>query len=192
MELSSSYGVYLHEVNRLDEEYLMDAMALEDGQLEHLINAHWSDVWNYVYMMTRNRDTSDDLTQETFIRAFRSLSSFRGQSSYRTWLIRIARNLTLNHRRSAFFRKIVLMGDVVASRETASAEAEFMQRQRVNEIWKYIFQLPVKMREVLILEAKYGMSIKEIAELLSLPEGTVKSRLNRARSQMIQRLKGEL
>jgi RNA polymerase sigma-70 factor, ECF subfamily len=182
----------LLEVNQLEEEYLKNVVALEGGQLEQLITAYWSDVWNYVYIMIRDRATSDDLTQETFVRAFRSLSSFRGQSSYRTWLIRIARNLTINYKRSVFFRRVVLMGDGFPYRRSDSAETEFWQRHRVDEIWQYVFQLPVKLREVLILDAKYELSVKEIAELLSLPEGTVKSRLNRARGQMNLRLKGEL
>lgn len=176
----------------MDEQYLKDAIALDEGQLEHLITSYWSDVWNYVYLMTRNRSTSDDLTQETFIRAFRSLSSFRMDSSYRTWLVRIARNLTLNYKRSAFFRRIVLVGNIATSRNNVSAETEFLQRQRVSEMWENVFRLPMKQREVLILEAKYEMPVKEIAGLLNIPEGTVKSRLNRARKQMNEWLKEEL
>ncbi|MFC5471029.1 RNA polymerase sigma factor [Cohnella suwonensis] len=174
----------------MEERYLKD--ALEEGQLEHLITAYWNDVWNYVYVMTGDRSASDDLAQETFIRAFRSLSSYRGDASYRTWLLRIARNAALNYRRSSFFRRIVLFGDVPVGRKSRSAETEYMEKERVSEMWREVFRLPAKMREVLLLDAKYDMSIRDIAELLGLPEGTVKSRLSRARSRMEAWLKGEL
>ena len=176
----------------MDEQYLKHAITLEEGQLEQLITSYWSDIWNYVYVMTRNRSVSDDLTQETFIRAFNSLSSFRMDSSYHTWLVRIARNLTLNYKRSAFFRRIVLRENVSTSRSNVSAETVFMQHQRVSEMWERVFRLPAKQREVLILEAKHEISVKDIAELLKIPEGTVKSRLNRARRQMNEWLKEEL
>ncbi|MCC3377024.1 sigma factor [Cohnella sp. REN36] len=77
-------------MNRLEDQYLQAVASLEDVQLEQLIASYWSDVWNFIYILVRRRDAADDLTQETFVRAFRSLSTFRGQSSYRTWLLRIA------------------------------------------------------------------------------------------------------
>ncbi|MBB6674879.1 RNA polymerase sigma factor [Cohnella nanjingensis] len=175
----------------LDDPYLRAAVSLEDHQLEQLITSYWNDVWNFVYVMIRQRDSADDLTQETFVRAFRSLSSFKGQSSYRTWLLRIARNLTINYKRSAFFRRVILAGDLLSNRSSASAEAEYWRWQELDEIWQQVFRLPAKHREVLLLDAKYGLSMQEMAELLQVPEGTVKSRLNRARKRMADWLKGE-
>lgn len=179
------------EVNRLEDHYLRAAASLEDVQLEQLIASHWSDVWNFVYILVRRRDAADDLTQETFVRAFRSLSAFRGQSSYRTWLLRIARNVSINYRRSFYFRRIVSSGDLSSGRSGDSAEDEYWHRREWDEIWEQVLRLPAKLREVLVLDAKYGLSMQEISELLHLPEGTVKSRLYRARQRMSVWREGE-
>jgi RNA polymerase sigma-70 factor (ECF subfamily) len=172
---------------------LKAAITLDDSQMEQLIGAHWNDIWIFTYMMTRRRDVADDLTQETFIRAFRALSSFQGKASFRTWLLKIARNLAINYARSAFIRKVTLVSwaGSFSPGVAPSAESEFMVRESVTEIWGYVLRLPAKLRETLLLEARYGFTLKEIADILEIPEGTVKSRLNRARKRMIKWLKGE-
>jgi len=175
----------------LDDDVLIAAISLEDDQLETLIKTYWSDVWNFIYVMTRNRSTSDDLTQETFIRAFRSLSAFRGESSYRNWLLQIARNLTINYRRSAFVRRMVFLDAPYLLKTASSAESEFLRQQHITDIWHQVLHLPAKFREVLVLDAKYDLSIQEMANLLHVPEGTIKSRLSRARARMTNWLRGE-
>ncbi|MBB6733412.1 RNA polymerase sigma factor [Cohnella zeiphila] len=176
----------------MEDTFLSAAAALDDSQLEQLIHAYWNDVWNYAYVLTRDREASEDLAQETFIRAFRSLSTFRGQSSYRTWLLRIVRHLVINHnRRSGLLRLLIQGGRIPLGGNPLSAEAEFWRVQEIDDIWRQVLQLPGKLREALLLSAKYGMSMAEIAEFLGIPEGTVKSRLNRARQRMTEWLKGE-
>ncbi len=135
---------------------------------------------------------ADDITQETFIRAFRSLYSFRGESSIKTWLLKIARNRTINYKRSAFFRKIVLMEDHLNHNlSVPSAESIYFDHQFVDRIWELVLRLPMKLREVILLNAHYQMTIMDIASILGLPEGTVKSRLHRARLKLEEWLKEE-
>ncbi|MCS7460458.1 sigma-70 family RNA polymerase sigma factor [Paenibacillus doosanensis] len=146
--------------------------------------AYGKDVWNYAFSMTRKWDQADDITQEVFIKVYRNLYTFRNESSVKTWILTITRNMTLDYRRSAFYRKVTLMDFLAPSAESSSAEQAVIDKMAVNDLWKMVLRLPVKYREVLILYAHYQLSMKEMAQILGVTEGTVKSRLFHARKKM--------
>lgn len=160
-------------VDRLDAESFRELM-LSYGQ----------DVWNYAFTLTRSPVMADDVSQDVFLRVYRSIGSFRGQSSIRTWLLAITRNIAYNHRRTAFVRKVMLVDRYVPRDSHPSAEHEAIELMLTEDVWEIVMKLPVKFREVLVLDAKYGLTYKEIAQLLGLSEGTVKSRLSRARDKV--------
>ncbi|KIL37008.1 hypothetical protein SD71_04810 [Cohnella kolymensis] len=174
----------------MDDVYLKNVNTLDDSQLDQLIRCYWDDVRNYIFLITRNQDLVDDLTQDTFIRAFRSLDAFRGEASFKTWLLKIARNVSVSHQRSAWIKRVIPVDRLSALGNSPSAESEFFLHSNFQYIWSKVFKLPAKLREVMILDAKYGLSVKEIASILQISEGTVKSRLNRARSKMSSWLEG--
>lgn len=118
------------------------------------------------------------------------MHTFRGQSSFKTWLFAIARNLALNELKSSYFRKILLLERVNNRDAAPSAEAAFMRNQSTAEIWEIILRLPIKLREVLILDLEHELSIHEMSSLLDVSEGTVKSRLFRARKAFEKVWKG--
>lgn len=149
-----------------------------------VIRTHWGEVWKYLFFMTGSRPMADDLTQDTFVRALRGWKSFRGDSSIKTWLMKIARNTYINHKRSAFVRRVLPFSQVEQGGAEASAEKTYLAEAGERRIWELVFQLPDKLRETLLLEAHYGMTAREGAEMLGIPEGTYKSRLSRARSRM--------
>lgn len=149
-----------------------------------VIRTHWGEVWKYLFFMTGSRPTADDLTQDTFIRALRGWKSFRGESSVKTWLMKIARNTYINHKRSAFVRRVLPFSQVKQDGTEASAEKAYLAEAGERRIWELVFRLPDKLRETLLLEAHYGMTARESANILGIPEGTYKSRLSRARSRM--------
>lgn len=167
-------------------EYLKYLSDTSDKKaiLEDLMTAYGKDVWNYAYSMTRKWDQADDITQEVFIKVYKNLYSFRSESSVKTWILTITRNMTLDYRRSAFYRKITLMEFLSPSAESPSAEQAVIDAMAANELWKLVLQLPLKYREVLILFAHYQLSMKEMAHVLGVTEGTVKSRLFHARKKM--------
>ncbi|REK72054.1 RNA polymerase sigma factor [Paenibacillus paeoniae] len=154
------------------------------------MQVHGQEVWNYAYFLTKHQDWADDITQDVFLRIYRSPNTFRGESSVRTWLFAITRNCVFNYRRSAFLRKVTLMGRVKHSGEAPSAESEALANQYIDEIWESVMALPAKYREVLILDARYELSLKEIADITGLSIGTVKSRLSRARRKAAEIWKG--
>jgi len=175
----------------LEEDSLKHLSQVGKFEIEHLVRKYWKDVWNYSYVLTQKHDIADDIAQETFIRAFRSLDSFRSESTVKTWLLKIARNATINYKRSAFFRKMVLMDYVQNNFSSPSAEKNYFDGRFADRIWELVMRLPLKQREVLLLNAHYQMSLADIADLLVLPEGTVKSRLHRARMKLDEWLKEE-
>ncbi|MHA7966798.1 RNA polymerase sigma factor [Paenibacillus sp. CAU 1782] len=175
----------------MEDEYLVTMTSLGSTEMEPIIVKYWNDIWNYAFVLTKNHDVAEDLAQETFINAFLALDKFRGQSTVKTWLLKICHNLAINHKRSAFFRKILPVPIVRFSEGAPSAETIYFSESKMDEVWSELLTLPLKHREVLILEVKYGLSIADIANFLCIAEGTVKSRLHRARSKMRNKLREE-
>ncbi|KIL40154.1 hypothetical protein SD70_15905 [Gordoniibacillus kamchatkensis] len=164
---------------------------MEPSQFRAVIHQHWKEVWNYAYFLTGNRDTADDLTQDVFAKAYRDIASFRGEASVKTWLIKITRNTAANYRKSAFFRKVRLFANVSVGGTAPSAEREYFSRLHASSVWDAVMKLPAKFREVLLLDARYELSNEEIAELLGISVGTVKSRIHRARAKISKCLSEE-
>ncbi|MDB5055214.1 MAG: polymerase sigma70 factor [Bacilli bacterium] len=154
-----------------------------------LMTAYGDKVWNYAFSLTRKREQADDITQEVFLKVYRSLFTFRGESSIKTWLFTITRNTVHNYRRTAFFRKVTLVHYVDHNNTHRSAENEVMENIEISNIWQKVLQLPVKYREVLILFGHDQLSMQEISQVLGINEGTVKSRLHNARLKLLK-LKG--
>jgi len=153
--------------------------------LRELMDAYGKDVWNYAFSITRKWDVADDITQEVFLKAFRHLHNFRRVASVKTWLLTITRNTAIDFMRSAFLRKVTLIDRLAERGQLRSAEQEVIEKLAVNETWKQVLALPRKYREVLILFAHYQLSLKEMADVLGVTEGTVKSRLFHARRKML-------
>lgn len=160
---------------------------MDAGGLRELMQRYGPEVWNLAFVLTKRRDLADDVSQDVFLAVYRTIGSFRGDSSVRTWLLAITRNTSINHLRSSFVRRVILMermGERQSGEAGPSAEFEALRRSLSNEIWEAVMQLPLKLREVLVLQARHELTVREIAQLLGLPEGTVKSRLSRARLLM--------
>jgi RNA polymerase sigma-70 factor (ECF subfamily) len=173
-------------------ETLKSMVAVNDPStlLSGWMESFGQDVWNYAFFLTKRKDAADDISQDVFLRAYKHWNDFEGRSSVRTWLLTITRNLSLNYLKSSFMTRVSLTGWITSKQTEPSAEKEFMDAAAVSQIWKCVMELPPKYREVLILEFHYQLPRKEMAQLLGLSEGTIKSRLHRARARMETMLKG--
>ncbi|MEO3944946.1 RNA polymerase sigma factor [Gorillibacterium sp. CAU 1737] len=173
---------------QVEWDYLKSITDSDDRKtiLADLMNSYGNDVWNYAYSLTRKRDLADDITQDVFMKAYKNLFSLRKEGSLKSWLLTITRNTAYDYRRSAFFRKVVLFDTIEETAAASSAEDAVMGNQAVSDIWELVLKLPVKYREVLILYGHHQLSMKEIACMLSITEGAVKSRLFHARSKIIK------
>jgi len=175
----------------LNEDALAYLTEMNEDILSDLIAKYGQEVWNYAYFVTKNRSMADDITQDVFIQAYRHIASFRKESSVKTWLLKITRNISYNYRSSAFIRKVLLVDIIAPGGTSRSAEQAYLEQEATNDVWKHVMSLPTKHREVLVLHAKYQLTLKEIADVLQISEGTVKSRLHHARKRMIELMKEE-
>lgn len=172
-------------------EHWRHLAGLDPHTLDQLMAEYGQTVWNYAFLLVKHRATADDITQDVFLNVYRRFGEFRGEASIKTWLLRITRNVSMNYLRSAFFRRALLVGRVRGGGNGMSAEQEFIEREAANEVWRQVFRLPAKYREVLVLQAKYELGVAEIADILDIPVGTVKSRLHAARRRLSAMLSKE-
>jgi RNA polymerase sigma-70 factor, ECF subfamily len=172
-------------------EYLHTGEKIDDVDFRQIIDEHGQEIWKYAYFLTKQRDLADDITQDVFIKAFRNYHSFRGESSLKTWLLKIARTTAYDYKKTSFFRKVVLLAVIPSNKKSLSAEQDYFQLKFRKDIWNHVLELPVKLREVLLFDAVYEMNLIDIATTLELPVGTVKSRLHRARHQMALKIEKE-
>src|SRR5687767_1015352 len=172
-----------------------DQVAWED-----IVRQHRRKVFNIAYKFTGRHDEAEDLTQDVFLKIFKSLDTFDRRANFQTWLVSVSRNLCIDHYRSVRKERETIDRDVDAGElmpiaQTQSPFAAVEQRDRVHLLRKALEQLPPTLRSAVMLRDIQELSYQEIADRLHLPEGTVKSRINRGRTELarqIRRLKDEL
>jgi RNA polymerase sigma-70 factor (ECF subfamily) len=164
----------------------------EDG-FNELVRRYQRPIAAYVYRMVGDYDAALDLTQEVFIKVYSSLARYRPEFKFSTWIYKIAHNASVDHLRRSASREQAIISEVdgeeremtVMSRKL-SPEQEYAVEERRAEIERVVRQLPSVYRELIILRHQHDLSYDEIAEVMSLPLGTVKNRLFRAREMMRQ------
>jgi RNA polymerase sigma-70 factor (ECF subfamily) len=168
----------------------------DTGAFSDLVRRHHERVYNTVFGLVGDLDEADDLAQEAFLKAFRSLRRFRGQSLFSTWLYRIAVNCSLDHLKSKHRRSTVSLDEYqdiqefpsIWRRNTEDADVG-VQRRELQEILEIALDaLPEEYRVTFVLREIEGMAYEEIAELLKCSVGTVKSRLFRGRAKLRESL----
>ena len=171
------------------------------GQMafRHLTERHQNAVFHIIFKIVRNNDTAKDLVQDTFMKAFTSLASYRSEYRFSTWLYKIAANCAIDNLRKKRIYALSLdqeldTGDGKVDFEVAdnsyNPENDLVRKQQRVSISEAISSLPPKYREVIIYRHKDDKSYEEIADLLIIPVGTVKARIFRARELLKKLLKG--
>ena len=177
-----------------------EALATRAGELDDfdsVVREHWGRVFRFVLVSLRDADAAATVTQDCFVRAWRSRDRFRGEALVSTWLLRIAVNLVRDHaraRRLRFWWRASQLVDPaeaawVADR-SASAEARAIDRERVAAVWKTTRNLPERQRTVFLLRFVEEMDLLEIAAATGMAEGTVKTHLFRALQAVRERSGG--
>jgi len=165
-----------------DPRTLSGALQGDLGAFEDLVRLYQVEVWRYAYHLTGNRATAEDVTQETFLRAFRFLGSFRGEAKFSSWLLRIARNCSMDALRRSRDIPTPERAPIVATTPDPSLRAELLSAVRA---------LSSGHREPFVLVEVFGLSYQEAADVLQVRVGTVKSRMHRARQVLIRHLTDE-
>ena len=177
-------------MTRARAEYLSAPLVTVDDDLEHEFEARIADcstlAFRVAFSVLRQQQDAEDVAQEAFLRAHRSFRKLHNRESFRAWLVRTTWRLALDHRRGEQRRTarqhahaiscVQLPADAVAAAERTAA------------LWEAIDALPEKLRITIVLSGIEGHDVAEVARLLDLPEGTVKSRLFHARRQLQERL----
>jgi RNA polymerase sigma-70 factor (ECF subfamily) len=178
---------------RAEEALLGRARAGDRGAIEEIFNEHRHRVYSLAYRMTGNPNDAEDLCQEVFLQVLRKINSFQGRSSLSTWLYTVTTNRSRDFLRSKKRTGEVLStdGETAEPRErfestgtmpTPEASAVASEAQRL--VQKALMELPLSLRAPLVLHELEGLEYREVARLLHLPVGTVKSRIFRGRVRL--------
>lgn len=186
-----------------DDAVFIDKLRTGDAAaFETLIDQYSGDIYALLFRLTENSEEASDLTQDTFLRALRSIRNFRGDSELKTWLFRIAINVSRNRfrwwkrrRRDVTISLDATIGDsdrtlaeTLADHSVSPEEAALM-RERENALTAALIEIPDVYREAIVLCDVEGLSYEETAAALGVRVGTVKSRISRGREELRRRLK---
>jgi RNA polymerase sigma-70 factor, ECF subfamily len=166
---------------------------------EIIVQHYWRKVFNVAYKFVGKHDQAEDLTQDIFLKIFKSLDTFDRRANFQTWLISISRNLCIDHYRSVRKERETIDREVDANELTPASHdpgpvARLEQRDRVTLLRQALSELPETLRTAVLMRDIQELSYQEIADRLRLPEGTVKSRINRGRTELarqIRKLRGD-
>ena len=160
-----------------------------------LVRTYWRRVFNIAYKFVARYGEAEDLTQEVFVKLFRALPTYDRRATFDTWLTRVSRNLCIDYYRRRRREEERVTTDVDPDALTldhlvAPPDASLEQRDHIALVRKALANLPPAFREAVALRDVHDLSYEEIARRLHLPEGTVKSRINRGRKELADHLRG--
>ena len=161
--------------------------------IETLMRQYGNDVLRTAYMYVKDIHTAEDIFQEVFIKVNQKLSTFEGNSSIKTWIIRITINTCKDYLKSAYNRRVVPMMEYQEDAIVSDSDYDEVERQDTKElIKKSVLSLPAKYKDVVLCVYFQEMTITEAAQALNIAEGTAKSRLARARLKLKSILEGRI
>ncbi len=175
----------------IDQQIIGRCKGGDRNAFNELMGRYEKKVYNYAFRLSGNYDEANDIASEAFVRVYNSLANFRGDSSFITWLFRIVTNVYLDERKRKRIRPQHSIEELVELEETSvhrqvedpgptpAQRAEEQERREILQ--RAIASLPDYQRMMIVMYHMESRSYEEIADTLSLPIGTVKSRLNRAR-----------
>jgi RNA polymerase sigma-70 factor (ECF subfamily) len=161
------------------------AQAGDRAAFAHLVRRHQDAVHRFILRMLGSHEEALELTQDTFIKAWQALPQWQPQAQFKTWIYRIASNTAMDAlRRRRIVEMVPLEDDYDAPACGPGPEMQLETRQRLRSLETALAALPVEQREVILLREIEGLSYAEISTALDLHEGTVKSRIARAREAL--------
>ena len=181
-----------------NEEMLIKLAKKGDtNAFEQIVKLYEKAVYNSALYVTKNREDALDVSQEVFIKLWRSLPTYRGEASLKTWVATITKNCTIDYVRARNQRQSASLTDSESEEQLDVADPDissdpqksFERDERARAVRKAVASLDEPIRQTLILREFHGLSYAEIAAALQISEGTVKSRISRGREQVKEFLK---
>ena len=175
------------------DQIIQRCLAGDQVAWETIVRLHWRKVFNIAYKFVGKHDEAEDLTQDVFLKIFKSLNTFDRRANFQTWLISVSRNLCIDHYRSVRKERETINRDVDPNdlspvSKTVSPHAALEQRDRVVLLRVALDRLAPTLRTAVMMRDIQEMTYQEIADRLRLPEGTVKSRINRGRTELARQI----
>jgi RNA polymerase sigma-70 factor (ECF subfamily) len=161
---------------------------------EQIVRQNWRKVFNVAYKFVGKHDEAEDLTQDIFLKIFKALKTFDRRANFQTWIISISRNLCIDHYRSVRKERQTIARDVDSNdlQPATPERGPYAQAEHQDlraQLRQALETLPVTLRTAVVLRDLQELSYQEIADRLGLPEGTVKSRINRGRIELAHQLR---
>ncbi|CUB09129.1 ECF RNA polymerase sigma factor SigW [Bacillus cereus] len=167
------------------DELTVEAFEIEDKEdlIDEIMNKYGQEVLQLVYSYVNNKAVAEDLTQDIFVKCYKSLHTYKGNSNLKTWLWRIAINHCKDYLKSWYNKKVIVTEDGFTYMESQkeSVEQIVIQNAEDRELASAVMDLPIKYREVIYLFYYEELSIKEIATVIEVKENTIKTRLKKAK-----------
>lgn len=160
-------------------------------QFNTLVRNYERLVFNYIFLMCRNKETAQDVAQETFLRAYSYLHKYDSRYAFATWLLTIAKNCYFTEIKKKGKIQIVKQGnqEMNVDFDYGEIDKNLKSSETRVDISKAIDSLQEELREVIVMKYYYDLKVKDISDILTIPEGTVKSRLFQARDELKKKLK---
>lgn len=174
------------------DQLIQRAQHGDKAAFGELVLRYQKHIFTIVYGIIGNKEEAEDITQDIFIRAYRSLSSLKEQGAFYQWLLRIATNASINYKKRMNKRTIMpfhVVAELIDLGETPEGYLE--RKENVKQIVRALSQLSEEHRAVLVLREIQGLSYEEIARIVNRPLGTIKSRLNHARDKLRHAIREE-
>lgn len=177
----------------IEERHIIRSMDGTEYDLEELIRSYGTDVLRTTYLYVKDKAAAEDIFQEIFLKVSQNIADFQGKSSIKTWILRITINLCKDYLKSAYQKRVVPMMEFTEeSLEAEDQYEEVEKRETEKTVKEAVSKLPEYYKDVVICIYYQEMSVKETANALKIAEGTVKSRLKRARERLRKSLEGRL
>ncbi|MFA9557256.1 RNA polymerase sigma factor [Evansella sp. AB-rgal1] len=152
-----------------------------EEEIRHIYRQYFKEVYHFIVSFTNNHDEAEDLTQEVFIRLFKSISKFKGESELQTFIFSIARNVEVDHYRKV--KRRMILGDLflkIVPSNNKSTEEIVEHKESISEVYSYLQELKPSYRIIVILRGLNEFSIKETASILNCSETNIKVSFHRA------------
>ncbi len=178
-------------MERSDGELVFQARRGDAAAYGELVRRHERPIYRHLHNLTASPDEARELAQETFLKAWEALAEWRPEANVQAWLYRIASNLAFDLlRRRKVVRFEAMEDDFEAASGEAGPEMRLEAKQSIATLEAALQRLPLELRQILLLREVEGLSYEDIAQALGVNEGTVKSRLARARAALAARYEG--
>ena len=174
-----------------ESELVRDAQSGDRAAFAVLVERYWDRLYRWLFQLTHDSHAAEDLTQETFLKAFSAINRFQAGTNFRAWLFRIGHNNFVNlHRSKAANHRQPMPADAPTRQEGPVEET--LSREALQELARAVGRLPAEFRTAFLLRIDEGMSFRSIAAVLGITEETARWRVFKARQKLLQTLSPEL